>query len=309
MNTIMKNTLPGDLIDFCLVVEHGGIGAAARAANRPKSSISLAIRRLEEALALRLIERNRQSLQLTGQGRRLYQDVHPLLTRLDTVTGSYRDSGGEVSGELRIATPYEFGAHHLAPVVQRLLMKNPRLSATLDVQYAPIKELFAKGYDVAFVMANGQLSDVSAVSCRMFSLERALFAAPALLARHAPLQHPDDLRRMPLVTSSQDQFWHFTGPDQAPIDVPIGHCQFRSSNADVRRQAAVKGLGIIRVVGTFCAPFEAAGQLGRVLPDYACAPLRVYGVVNERRLMPTPVKALLDELESTTSRPDASQAD
>lgn len=308
VNTIMKNALPGDLIDFCLVVEHGGIGAAARAANRPKSSISLSIRRLEETLALRLIERSRQSLRLTGQGRRLYQDVHPLLNRLDAITSAYRDSGGQVAGELRIATPYEFGAHHLAPVVQRLLMKNPQLSATLDVQYAPIKELFAKGYDVVFIMANGQLSDPGVVSCRMFSLERALFAAPALLAAHPPVRHPDDLRRMPLVTSSQDQFWHFTGPDRAPIDVPISHCPFRSSNADVRRQAAANGLGIIRVVATFCAHLEAAGQLGRVLPDYACAPLRVYAVVNERRLMPTPVKALLDELESTTSRPDASQA-
>jgi len=50
-------------------------------------------------------------------------------------------------------------------------------------------------------------------------------------------------------------------------------------------------------VASFCRPYVQAGKLVRVLPQYHCAPLTVYGVVQERRLMPAPVKKLFEALE------------
>jgi len=40
------------------------------------------------------------------------------------------------------------------------------------------------------------------------------------------------------------------------------------------------------------------GKLRRLLPDYECAPLRVYALLPERRLMPMKVRIFLDTLES-----------
>lgn len=293
----MRSTRPSDLVDLCLVVEHGGIGAAARAVDRPKSSLSLAIRRLEEDLSVRLVDRTKRRFHLTDRGRVFYENIGPLLTQLDHVMSEFRNSSGCIVGPLRIAAPYEFGAHHLAGVVKTLISRNPQLSITLDVQYAPVKELFGKGYDVVFIMANGNLTDSGVVSCRVFMLERGLFASPAFLDRYPPIRVPEDLSGIPLIASSQDQQWQFVDRNDQIVDVPISGLHLCSSNAHVRRQAALDGFGVTRMVATFCGEAVRSGRLTRILPEFQCAPLCVYGVINERRLMPAAVKALFDELE------------
>lgn len=300
MNITTGNARPGDLVDLCLVVEYGGIGAAARAVGRPKSSLSLAIRRLEESLSVRLVDRTKRRFQLTERGRVLYERIHPLLAQLRHATSDFQASSGQVTGSLRIAAPYEFGAHHLARIVKNLIRHNPQLVITLDVQYAPVRELFVGGYDVVFVMADGSLADSDLVSCRVFMLERGLFASPTFLQHHPPLRTPDDLARVPLVASSQDVRWCFTDARERSVDVPIPDRCMRSTNADVRRRAALDGLGVTRTVASFCTEAVSAGKLARVLPAFRCTPLHVYGVVNERRLMPAAVKALFDELEAVS---------
>mgnify|MGYP002653137355 CR=1 FL=1 len=53
------------LADFNLVARHGGFGRAARAAGRPKATLSRRVSELEGALALRLFERGARTLTLT----------------------------------------------------------------------------------------------------------------------------------------------------------------------------------------------------------------------------------------------------
>ncbi|MCO5099957.1 MAG: LysR family transcriptional regulator [Burkholderiaceae bacterium] len=293
----MRNAWPSDLIDLCLVVEHGGIGAAARALGRPKSSLSLSVRRLEENLSVRLVDRTKRQFHLTDRGRLLYENIAPLIAQVDRITSDFRASSGQVVGSLRIAAPYEFGAHHLASVVRRLVSRNPQLEVTLDVQYAPIRELFGSGYDVVFVMTDGNLGDSGVVSCRVFMLERGLFASPAFLARHLPIEDPGDLAQVPLIASSQDLQWRFNDAQGRTVDVPISGARFCSSNASVRKQMAIGGLGVTRTVASFCNGEVRDNSLAQVLPALRCTPLCVYGVINERRLMPATVKALFDELE------------
>lgn len=293
----MRNAWPSDLIDLCLVVEHGGIGAAARALGRPKSSLSLAVRRLEDNLSVRLVDRTKRRFDLTERGRILYESIAPLLAQVDHITSDFRASSGQVTGALRIAAPYEFGAHHLARVVRKLVSRNPQLEITVDVQYAPVRELLGSGYDVVFVMTNGNLTDSGVVSCRMFLLERALFASPAFLDQHPAIRRPEDLARIPLIASSQDRQWRFADEQGRTIEMPIPEARIRSSNASIRKQAAIGGLGVTRTVATFCREEIRSGLLRKVLPAFRCTPLCVYAVINERRLMPATVKVLFDELE------------
>lgn len=284
-----------DLEAFWQVAEHGGFTAAATAEDRPKSSLSLAVRRLEGELGVRLIERTTRRIHLTDQGHQLLEDVGPLFSQLHRITTETRSRSGRISGTLRIASPYEFGAHHIAHAAETLIAKHPELKVDIDVQYEPIADLFARGYDVVFTMSNGVLPDSGAVSCKLFSLPRALFAAPSFLARQPKLNSIHGLSTFPLIASPQDDAkWYFTDMSNTEIGVPIEHCALSSSNADIRRQAALDGLGITRVTATFCSKAVAAGTLVQVLPEYTCTPLRVYGLVNDRRLMPAKVRALFN---------------
>src|SRR5690606_31517577 len=56
------------LTDFNLVARHGGFGRAARAAGRPKATLSRRVAELEASLDLRLFERGARNIKLTEEG-------------------------------------------------------------------------------------------------------------------------------------------------------------------------------------------------------------------------------------------------
>ena len=71
-----------DFDAFCQVVDHGGFTAAARALERPKSSLSASVARLEAELGTRLLERTTRQLRLTDAGDSLYRDISRPLAQL-----------------------------------------------------------------------------------------------------------------------------------------------------------------------------------------------------------------------------------
>lgn len=290
-----------DLEAFWQVAQHGGYTAASEAESRPKSSLSMAVRRLERWLGVRLVERTSRNISLTDRGQQLLDQIDPLFSGLHHITSETRSESGNISGVLRIAAPYEFGARYVADAVRKLIRQHPDLWVQVDVKYDSVESLFAKGYDVVFTMSDGFLPDMDAVSCKLFSLPRGVFAAPSLLAANPPLETLGDLWNFPIICSTEQAEWFFTGAENSVTIAPMNNCVMRSSNADIRRQAAIDGFGAMRVTATFCADAVANGQLVQVLTQYTCLPLRVYGLVKERRLMPAEVRALFDVLAENFS--------
>lgn len=282
---------------FCHVIDQGGFTAAARALDRPKSSVSAAVARLEASLNARLLERTTRRLRLTEAGESIYREMSPAFSHLRDVVGETIAKGMSVSGTLRIAAPYEFGAHHLGAVACAMLADYPNLEIDIDVEYAPVN-LFDQRYDLVFMMVERELPLSSAIARRMFSLERGLYAAPAFLADHPEPRTPADLGALPLLAASSDTAWGFTEADGTVTSIPIAAPRLRSSNAGVRLQAALAGLGIARITATYCEPDVQAGRLKRLLTDIECAPLRVYALLPARRLMPAKVRVFLDTLEA-----------
>ena len=280
---------------FCHVVGHGGFTAAAKAMERPKSSVSASIARLEADLRARLIERTTRRLRLTEAGEALHHTVGPLFAALHEARSDAVAQRDAVAGTLRIAAPYEFGAHHLGPVACRLMAQHPELRVQVDVAHAAVNPLEQR-YDISFAMLETGLPDSSLVVRRMFSLERGLFASPALLAARGTPSTPAELAALPLLCAPSDHDWTFIAPDGGVARVPTLSPRLVSSNADLRLQAAIAGLGVARITATFCDAAVAAGRLLRVLPDHACAPLRVYALLPGKRLLPAKVRLFLDAL-------------
>lgn len=295
----MKNIQANDLIDFCLVVDHGGIRPAARFSNKPKSSISLSIKRLEQSLAARLIESHTKNLKLTAIGQDLYHDAYPLIAQLNDLSNKYLADNFAIEGKLKIAAPYEFSAHHLTHIVGKLVTKNPNLSIVLDEQALPVKELFNLGYDIVFIMTNEGLIGMDGVLCKVYMLERALYASPHFIAQGIAINTLDDLRKVDLIASSTEFRWRFRIEENETFELQIPDINFKSSNAKIRRSAAIAGEGVTCLVKSFCQPYVDTNQLVQVLPQYTCAPLYIYAVVKDKRLMPMAVQKLLQELDET----------
>ena len=286
-----------DLDIFCHVIDHGSFSEAARVLGRPKSTVSASIRRLEGRLGSRIIERTTRRLRLTESGEALYREMSPLFRQLRDALGSAAAKGQAVTGRLRIAAPYEFGAHHLGAVACAMLGEHPDLEVDVDVEHQPIN-LFDQEYDIVFTMVDKDLPSTSGVVRRIFSLERGLFASPELLATFAEPRTPYDLGEVPLLAAASDSEWDFTDSAGGRHSIAIAAPRLRSSNAGIRLQAALAGLGVARITATYCEPAVAAGRLQPLLTDFRCVPLRVYALLPARRLMPLKVKLFLDTLES-----------
>src|SRR5256885_2191473 len=198
-----------DLDIFCHVIDHGTFTAAARVLCRPKSSVSASIARLESTLGSRVIERTTRRLRLTEAGELLYREMAPLFGHLRDALGNAAAQGEAVAGRLRIAAPYEFGAHHLGAVACAMLAQHPHLEIDIDVEHQPV-DLFNEQYDIVFSMVDKELPSTSGVARRMFSLERGLFASIDFVKSVEPPRTPHDLQRLPLLAASSDQGWSFT---------------------------------------------------------------------------------------------------
>jgi DNA-binding transcriptional LysR family regulator len=280
---------------FCRVVEHGSFTGAAEAIEWPKSRVSAAIAQLEADLGARLLQRTTRRLSLTEAGEALYHSVAPLFQRLHEVAAETLAHGNSMAGTIRIASPYEFGAHHLAAVACVLMTRYPALRIDIDVEHSAV-DFFGRRYDIVFSMAERALPDSSTVARPVVALERGLFASPEFIAQHGLPAEPDALAQLPLLIAPLDKEWSFTSNGGAISRVPIAAPRMASSNADIRLQAAVAGLGVARITASFCEPAVHRGQLRKVLGHYRCEPLRIYAVLPARRLIPAKVRALLDAL-------------
>ena len=286
-----------DLDIFCHVIDHGSFTAAARVLRRPKSSVSASVTRLEARFGTRMIERTTRKLRLTEAGESLYREMAPLFGHLREALGNAAAQNESVSGRLRIAAPYEFGAHHLGAAACAMLAEYPELEVDIEVEHQPVN-LFDQQYDIVFTMVDKDLPSTSGAVRRVFTLERGVFASPALLAGVDPPSTPYDLKSLPLLAAPSDTDWAFTDSAGGRHAIAIAAPRLRSSNAGIRLEAALAGLGVARITATFCEPSVRGGRLTRLLTDFECAPLRVYALLPARRLMPVKVRLFLDTLEA-----------
>src|SRR5574337_2178530 len=279
---------------FCHVVERGGFSAAASSLGHPKSSVSSAVQRLERELGTRLLKRTTRSVRATESGEVLYRRTAPLFVGLHDACAQALASGREVTGTLRIASPYEFGAHHLGPVACSVMAMHPKLQVQIDVEHRTLNPQL-EPYDIVFAMLENPLRSSSVVIRRMFSLERGVFASPALVRELGEPRHPGDLGRWPLVVSSADTGWTFTDSHGVDHHVSIESARVVSANADFRLQAAIQGFGVTRVTASYCSAAVARGELARLtLPGYTCEPLRIYALLPGKKLRPEKVRHFLD---------------
>ena len=92
---------------FARVVEAGSFTAVAAALGTPKSSVSRAVLRLEEALGVRLLQRTTRKLTLTPAGERYLADVRGPIARVAEASDEVSEMGREPGGLVRV----EHGAH------------------------------------------------------------------------------------------------------------------------------------------------------------------------------------------------------
>ena len=193
------------LADFNLVARHGGFGRAARAAGRPKATLSRRVAELESSLDLRLFERGARALKLTQEGRALYERTGALLTELDETAAAIASGGDKPRGRLRISAPLLFSQTAMGNLAAEFALKYPEVRLEITTEDRTV-DMIEEGYDL--VIRVNPDPDESLVG-RIFLRDRLVVVASP------DLQRPTDGSRVPAVvrgTADQAVAWDVTSP-------------------------------------------------------------------------------------------------
>ncbi len=145
------NIDPDLLRAFVTVVECGGFSRAAERLLRGQSAISLQIKRLEDRLGVRLLERNPRRISLTSEGELVLDHARRILNLNDELVTSITEP--EVSGVVRLGAPEDFATSHLPSVLARFANSHPRvtLSVTCELTLELLEDFEAGELDIALV--------------------------------------------------------------------------------------------------------------------------------------------------------------
>lgn len=148
----MATSVDIDLLrSFVTVVDCGGFSAAAQRLMRGQSAVSLQIKRLEERLGVRLLERTPRSLALTGEGELILEHARRMLTLNDELVA--RVSEPALSGLVRLGAPEDFATTHLPSVLARFAQSHPAVALEMTCELTlHLLDRFAAGeLDIALV--------------------------------------------------------------------------------------------------------------------------------------------------------------
>jgi DNA-binding transcriptional LysR family regulator len=277
------------------------LSAAARSLNVTPPALSARLRKLEATLGLALATRTARRLSLTPEGERFAREGASLLAQLDALPESFRREDSRLTGTLRIAAPFGYGRHHVAPLLARFAQLHPDLRLQLDLRETP----WPDRHDSDAVIHIGAVRDSSWIARTLASNTRWLCASPAFLRQRGTPAVPRDLLEHACICIRENDedvtLWRLrragTGRRASARESVRVVPAYTSNDGSVARAWAEQGLGLVLRSEWDAADAVARGALVRVLADWEFDSAPVTLLVPTRRGRTARVQALMQFLE------------
>lgn len=293
-----------DLDALVSVARARSFRGAAKLRGVSASSLSDAIRRLDERVGVRLLNRTTRSVTPTEAGTRLLERLTPALGEITgalDALNSFRDSP---TGTLKLNVPTIVAHCILPPIVNRFLAAYPdiRLEVTTNDTFI---DVLAAGFDAGIRYDESIEQDMIAVPIGPRTQRFICVAAPAYLEKHGEPQHPKDLLQHACIrhrfASGAISPWEFERNGELVKVNPTG--PLIASTMDLERGAALAGLGIISTFEEFLQDGLESGAFRPVLPEWWQSFSGPFLYYPSRRLMPAPLRAFVDFVKSGGAKP------
>ena len=280
---------------FCAVVEARSFTAAGARLQVTTNAISLRVRRLEEALGVRLLVRTTRHVSVTDEGAAVHKTMSRLLDEVDSLEAVVRPDRADLRGTVRIAMPGVLASAPFFSRLRDLQSQHPELCVQTIVSNSPIMPS-TEGLDIAIYV--GRPPETAFVGRLLGRGSWVLVAAPEYLRRHGRPMRPADLadhRCLRLLSNPPQNEWTLVDARGREHTVPVG----RGYEADDSRSlgdAAYAGLGIgLRPAGE-AARAVARKRLEVVLPKFRFQPLDIHALLPQGRIRVPRVAACLEIL-------------
>lgn len=274
------------------VVDAGSLSAGARRLHAPLATVSRKVADLEKHLGVRLVLRTRRGLALTDEGRSYVAASRRILEELEAAERQASGDYGALRGGLHVTAPVAFGERHVLPIALEFLKEQPDINLRLTLADRQIS-LADEHVDVAVRI--GHLADSALIATRVGDVRRVVCASPDYLARRGVPCQPEDLAQhdgisfQGFATAPEVRY---RGDGTAFAIEPRSKLAVNTTAAAI--QAAVTGIGIIRVLSYQICDQLRSGALQEVLTEFAPEPLPVNVVHTPVDPLPMKVRCFID---------------
>jgi DNA-binding transcriptional LysR family regulator len=173
------------------VLEQKSFTKAAKQLGLSPTRVSELVRRLEERLGVRLVERTTRSVAASPAGERLLTRLRPLLDDYQAALESLNEFRSKPAGTLRLTIPPPAADFILAPLITRFAAQYPEISLDLSIDRAYVDIVQAR-FDAGIRTGERVARDMIAVQISN-KMPFVVSASPAYLKKHGAPKVPQEL--------------------------------------------------------------------------------------------------------------------
>jgi DNA-binding transcriptional LysR family regulator len=271
---------------FVRIAERASFSQAAEDLGMPRATVTNLLKRMEQRLGTRLLERTTRTVRLTHDGEMFYQRCVRLLADMEEAEGAFRHVAPK--GLLRVNMQGTLARYIVLPHLAAFVDRYPEIALQIGEDDRFV-DLVREGIDC--VLRAGTLQDSSLVGRRVAEMAQVTVASPAYLARFGMPLTLDALRAHQAVnyisSNTRGALPLAFTVDGTVIDLSLPSV-VSVTGADLYTEAALAGFGIVQVPRYRIADALADGRLQVVLA--ACPP------------PPMPVSVLYPQSRQLSSR-------
>jgi DNA-binding transcriptional LysR family regulator len=283
------------------VVKSRSFSVAGKSLNMSQSGVSRAIARLEARLGVRLLERTTRTVTLSEAGRRLYEQIVPLVAGLEEAAASVAASKDAVRGTLRVNMDPFISQLILGPQLSRFLNQFPALKVELLTRDR-LGDLVAEGFDLAIRF--GEPRPSALVARKLLDTRVITVASPAYLKKAGRPRHPSELEK------GNHRLIDFRDPEtgrgyewafqQGRKEIEINsNAQLVLSDVATIHAVCLAGYGVAQLLELGIESFIASGRLEVIFPDWLDERFPLYALHPSRNYLPPKTRAFLDFVIAT----------
>lgn len=250
---------------FVKVVESGSFSGAARALQRPKSTVSAKVAALERRLGVRLIQRTTRKLHVTEAGKRYFHHCANAMREVALGEAALQSSKAKPSGELKVTASTDLGPTLLPRIVHAYVTKFPDVCVQLLITNRTV-DLVGEGVDLAIRASRGALQDSSLIARGLLEVGAGLWASPKYLQKIGRLAHPRDLAKAVFVGHPARKSVVLTY-GKSSVEVPVAG-RVQADSFEVIKALLILGTGIGWLPDFVAKEALEAGALVPVLPQW-----------------------------------------
>jgi DNA-binding transcriptional LysR family regulator len=295
--------LVGGLVVLAAVANARSFGRAAERLGMTQSGVSKAIAKLEFRLGTRLVHRTSRAVELTDEGRALYERVAQHLAGIGEAAAETSKSREAVRGKLRVNVDPLFSRMVLSPNLSEFLLQNPGLELRIETRDR-IGDLVSDGFDLA--VRFGEPTPSALIARRLLNARILTVASPVYIDRHGRPGHPQDLASdahqciLAIDTAMGRPFdWEFWRGSEV-VSVAVNG-RLTVTDSGTKLGACLAGFGIAQVIDLGLEHHLKSGALINLFPDWPDERFPLYVYYVSRNYVPAKVRKFIDFIKDSLS--------